>query len=241
MAREPERSDMSNLRPTVEVNPSAETITALAARPDPNAIIMLNLLRFNQPDGMDAYARYGRSIVGASRTRGSRAAYTAAATDANGPWDRVTLVRYPRRAAYLDLQADPAYRGAVIHRTEALAARLLYVFHDPSGDPDREFDVAAHGDEAFVVSVIRFVDGAVPADWEPPPNVALDLEADHAMVSDGLWHRLVVARYESVDAAQAHDSRRDPMVADAIDVLTQPAPWPFSLDVSGGPAQDQKR
>ena len=225
---------MSNLRPTIDVNPSRETVAALAARRDDNAIIMLNLLRFHEPDGMDAYARYAQSMVAASRGRGSRAAYTAAAADAGGPWHRVTLVRYPRRAAYLALQTDPAYRGAVVHRTEALAARLLYAFHDPTGDPDRGFDVeSGEPSAAFVVSVIRLVEGGAVSPWVAPPNAVLDLEADQAMVSDGRWDRLVVTRCESVESARVHDSRRDDAVADAIDVVTQPAPWPFPLDGEG--------
>ena len=221
---------MSNLRPTVEVNPSPESVDALAARPDDNAIIMLNLLRFREPDGLAAYAEYGKVASGTVRSRGGFAPYSAAAVDSNAVWDRVTLVRYPRRAAYLDMQNDPAYVGAIPDRTAGLSARLLYAFHDPHGDPDQDFPIVSHdADEAFVVSVIRYATQADAAGWLAPANAVLNLEADQAMVSDGLWHRLVVFRYDTIAAAADHDSTSQVAVVDAIDVVTQPAPWSFPL------------
>ena len=222
---------MMNLRPTAEVNPSRETVEGLAARPDNNAIIMLNLLRFREPDGMEAYGRYGRVASGTVRSRGGFAPYTAAVVvPRETGWERVTLVRYPRRAAYLDMQHDPAYVGAIPDRTEGLAARLLYAFHDPSGDPDQDFAVESRSDdEAFVVSLVRLNEETSGANWQMLAGTVLDLVSDHAMVSDGLWDRLVVARYPSIEAASAHDSTTSPSVLEAIDLVTQPAGWSFPL------------
>ena len=74
-------------------------------------------------------------------------------------WDQVTLVRYPRRAAYLDMQSDPAYVGAITDRTSGLSARLLYPFHDPAGDPDDPFRIErSGGDEVFVVRLHQRAD-----------------------------------------------------------------------------------
>lgn len=218
----------SDLRPASEVNPSSATVEALRSRPDDNAIIMLNLLRYREPDGAEAYARYGKVAGGTVRARGGFAPYTAAVVDEHAEWDRATLVRYPRRAAYLDMQSDPAYIGAIPDRTAGLEARVLYAFHDPHADPDQDFEIAqSTPEEAFVVSVVRFAAGMSSTDWTPQPNVVMDLEADQAMVSDGLWDRLMVTRYESIALARTH--RNDDAIVESIDLVTQPAGWSFPI------------
>ena len=41
-------------------------------------------------------------------------------------WDELLLVRYPSKAAFLGMLADPEYRAATVHRTAALAdSRLI--------------------------------------------------------------------------------------------------------------------
>ena len=113
--------------PTADVNPSKASLEALAARPDDDPIIMINLLKFAEPDGEEAYKRYARVSSKEVASRGGGVVYAGDAI-APGDWDRIACVYYPRRAAFLDMQQSPAYQGAIPHRTEGLGARLLFAF-----------------------------------------------------------------------------------------------------------------
>jgi hypothetical protein len=224
--------------PTGAVNPSPASIAALAARPDDDAILMVNLLRYAPDGGREAYGRYGKVAYGTVTARGGRIAYTAAVLGDDPAWDTVTLVRYPRRAAYLDMQRDPAYVSAIADRTRGLAARLLYPFHPAGGDPDDPFRIERPaGDGVIVVCLVR-----AGADRDPTgtpagrggmdPNdigeVLIRLQGDVPMVSDDRWDELVILRYPSLDALPAGGPGprpgADPGVAAAITLVTRPLP-----------------
>ena len=92
------------INPTTAVNPSQESIVALRELPDDDPVVMVNLLKFREPDGRKRYARYaavsGREIA----DRGGRVLYSGRSL-ADSEWDSVALVYYPRRGARLDMQA----------------------------------------------------------------------------------------------------------------------------------------
>ncbi|MGI9612536.1 MAG: hypothetical protein ACR2QO_06490 [Acidimicrobiales bacterium] len=219
----------TDVNPTAAVNPNEASIQALAARPDNDAIIMVNLLKFRPDGGRDAYARYGAVASGTVRERGGSIAYSAPVICGDA-WDQVTLVRYPRRAAYLDMQSDPAYIGAIPDRTKGLSARLLYPFHDPEGDPDDSFRIErSGGDEVFVVRLGQRADGdpssrggAVPGSGAVSGSggsqVVLLLHGDVAMVSDDRWDELTITRFPSVESVEL-----DADDTTAIVLITQPS------------------
>lgn len=207
-------STVPSPNPTVEVNPSSESVAALWGRPDEGPIIMVNLLRFVPGGGREAYARYGAVASGTVRARGGSVAYTAPVIEGDSDWDTVTLVRYPRRAAYLDMQTDPAYVGAIPDRTAGLSARLLYPFYDPDGGPEAPLHIERPTGEGVVVVSLHSV-AMQPMNGE----VVLRLVADMPMVSDQLWSELVVARFDSMDAAVAANSSGD---GDVIQMITRP-------------------
>lgn len=211
--------------PTSAVNPSQASVDGLAARPDEDAIIMVNLLRYQPDGGRESYYRYGAVASGTVRARGGSVAYTAPVIGPDPAWDTVTLVRYPRRAAYLDMQSDPAYVGAIPDRTAGLSARLLYPFHPVGGDHDHPFRIErSGGDEVFVVSLVRFADGNPAAAWSPAGDVVLRLQADVPMVSDAVWHELIVARYRSQADLPPDPGDHGDGIEDAITLITQPTP-----------------
>ncbi|MHA6491882.1 DUF1330 domain-containing protein [Pseudomonas borbori] len=126
------------------LNPTAEQLSAFAATvPDDTPILMLNLLRFqaqaaypagsDQPacSGREAYARYSRVALGKVRGVGGEVqvmatAHVALIAPSEERWDDMLLVRYPSKAAFLAMLADPEYRAATVHRTAALAdSRLI--------------------------------------------------------------------------------------------------------------------
>ncbi len=210
--------------PTAEVNPSAASIEAFGRRPDDDAFIMVNLLKFNPDGGREAYARYGAVATGTVKARGGSIAYSAPVIgDEN--WDQATLVRYPRRAAYLDMQSDPAYLGAIPDRTSGLSARLLYPFHDPAGDPDDPFRIErSGGDEIFVVRLGQRSQGDNGgAGAGASDEVVLRLYGDMPMVSDDRWDELTVIRYRSLDAVDMPDTSGEGS-SPAIDLVTKPTP-----------------
>ena len=146
--------------PTSAVNPSDESIAALRERPDDDPIVMVNLLKYAEPGGRERYARYGAVAGREIAARGGRVLYSGTSL-AGDHWDGVALVYYPRRAAWLDMQDNPAYQAAIADRTAGLSARLLYAFTHGAGpvpvtpppleDVQRESD-----DEVFVVNLLRY-------------------------------------------------------------------------------------
>lgn len=126
------------------LNPSRDQLAAFAeGMPDDSPILMLNLLRYqdeaNYPadsgqspcSGREAYRRYSRTALAKVQGVGGRVELLAAAQVAliapeGEHWDELLLVRYPTKAAFLGMLADPEYRAATLHRTAALAdSRLI--------------------------------------------------------------------------------------------------------------------
>lgn len=170
---------------------------SLAAAPDNGPIIMLNLLRFAEPNGRADYGRYSAVAFGTVKARGGSASYLGHAVSKPSAWDTAILVRYPRRAAYLDMQSDPAYLGAIPDRTAGLAARLITPFHLPDGSPDEPFAIPSPSDDEVVV--VSLHDGPVAK----PGVTLLALEADVPMVTDRVWSKLSVLRFASIDEAES--------------------------------------
>lgn len=109
---------------------TAADIDRFLAEDDGQPIIMLNLLRFKADGGRQRYldylamagpivARYGAEIIFA----GDGA--TALCAEAGQSWDAVALVRYPKRASFVDMIADPAYAVADPIRMSALEEAVL--------------------------------------------------------------------------------------------------------------------
>ena len=194
-------SNLITPNPTNAVNPSPETITELAARPDSSAIIMLNLLKFADIGGREAYDRYSKVAYGTVSARGGSLAYGGDVLE-NSQWDRALLVRYPKRAAYLDMQSDPAYQGAIPDRTQGLKARLLYCFCPLVGATD---DFTIHDENSedgiYVVSLLAAANERTP---EPSDgDVTLRLRADMGLVADQTWTELIVTRHQTIDRARS--------------------------------------
>jgi len=205
--------------PTAAVNPRPESLAALAARPDDDAICMVNLLKFRSPDGEAAYGRYGRIAGKEVAARGGGILYAGNAVAAGVgdiAWDRIALVYYPRRAAFLDMQQSAAYQGAIPDRTKGLEARLLFAFNASVGDglqptPAPEADTGS----VYVVNLLQYRGevghenykkyGAVANNLitDLGGEVVFDLRANQAMVSDNAWEHFVLVRYPSLEALKS--------------------------------------
>ena len=93
-------------------------------------VLMLNLLRF-APGGRDSYAQYARHLAETFLPRyGAEVVYagdghTALVAEDGQAWDAVLVVRYPDRAAFSRMVADPEYQQVTALRTAALTEAVL--------------------------------------------------------------------------------------------------------------------
>jgi uncharacterized protein (DUF1330 family) len=113
------------------IEPTPEQIARFQASTDGGPVTMLNLLRFAGDEGRESYARYGGEVVAHLQRVGGEIVYFGACDEALiGPeareWDAVALVRYPSRAAFLEMVTDPGYLATAEHRSAGLAdSRLI--------------------------------------------------------------------------------------------------------------------
>ena len=111
------------------VDPTPEALQAFVAE-DPSApLVMLNLLRFAE-GGREAYARYSAATAPFLAEYGGSLVYagdgsSALVAEHGQAWDAVLVVRYPDRAAFGRMVADPEYRKVSELRSTALAEAVL--------------------------------------------------------------------------------------------------------------------
>jgi uncharacterized protein (DUF1330 family) len=93
-------------------------------------VVMLNLLRFAD-GGRELYDRYAAALSSTFLPRyGGEVLYagdgsTALVAEEGQAWDAVLLVRYPSRAAFSAMVADPDYQAVTELRTRALREAVL--------------------------------------------------------------------------------------------------------------------
>jgi uncharacterized protein (DUF1330 family) len=97
---------------------------------DTGPVVMLNLLRFRKDGGRERYAQYARALTGLLPRFGGEVIYagdghTPLVAEDGQAWDAVLCVRYPSRAAFSEMVADPDYQQVTHLRTEALEEAVL--------------------------------------------------------------------------------------------------------------------
>ena len=211
--------------PTSAVNPSQASIDLLSEWPDDGPIAMLNLLAYNGDAGRAAYGRYGAVASKTVAARGGSVVFMGPVIEPSDTWNTVVLVYYPRRAAYLDMQLDPAYLGAIPDRTAGLRARLLYPFALPQSDVAPT--ATASGSEVFKLELTQSSPGTDTADPASPGQVVLDLPAGGpGLVTDNPWDHLRVKRCPVAEASNHQGSStggNDPDAATRLHLFVQPA------------------
>lgn len=123
------------------VDPKGTDLKTLLAEDPGGPVVMLNLLRF-APDGRQFYDEYVRHLENTFLPRyGAEVVYagsggTALVAEDGQAWDAVVLVRYPSRAAFSRMVADPEYQTVTGLRTRALAEAVLQptIEWHPAGD-----------------------------------------------------------------------------------------------------------
>jgi uncharacterized protein (DUF1330 family) len=108
------------------LTPTAAQAELLAQFPEDRPLTMINLLRFNQPDGAAHYERYAREVQPHLERVGATAIYAGTAEalvigEGLRPWwDAIIVVRYPTRQAFVDMATGEGYAEVHEHRSAAL-------------------------------------------------------------------------------------------------------------------------
>ncbi|WP_435769489.1 DUF1330 domain-containing protein [Nocardioides sp. SYSU DS0651] len=93
-------------------------------------VVMLNLLRFVE-GGRESYAKYAAALTDTFLPKyGGEVLYagdgsTTLVAEDGQDWDAVIIVRYPSRAAFSQMVADPDYQEVTALRTQALSEAVL--------------------------------------------------------------------------------------------------------------------
>jgi uncharacterized protein (DUF1330 family) len=106
--------------------PTADQTQQLAQIPEDQPVVMINLLRFNQPDGIQHYERYAREVqphlerVGGAPIYAGNADAMVIGEGLQPWWDAIIVVHYPTRQAFLDMVSGEGYAEVHEHRAAAL-------------------------------------------------------------------------------------------------------------------------
>jgi uncharacterized protein (DUF1330 family) len=133
------------------IDPTPESVKRLVQNvPADVPVVMLNLLRFreqaaypqekNEParTGREAYTVYGQETEPHLQRVGGKVVWEGTAkhafiAPAGEHWDKILLVEYPSRDAFLSMLKSPDYQAITYHRTAALEdARLIVTLKNPA-------------------------------------------------------------------------------------------------------------
>ncbi|OBG98596.1 DUF1330 domain-containing protein [Mycobacterium sp. E3251] len=108
------------------LEPTREQFAALAARPADAPVVMVNLLKFKTPGGLESYQRYGQEVAPHLQRVGATVRYAGTAPafvigDGERPWwDAILLVEYPTPQAFIDMVTTAEYAAVHEHRAAGL-------------------------------------------------------------------------------------------------------------------------
>jgi uncharacterized protein (DUF1330 family) len=119
---------------TIPHEATEEQLAALAARPAHAPVVMVNLLKFKKPGGLERYEQYGQEAaphlegVGAKIRYGGNAPAVLLGEGSKPWWDAILIVEYPTPAAFLEMVTAPDYphatRAEALDRGELIATSL---------------------------------------------------------------------------------------------------------------------
>ena len=119
------------------VEPSSKELQHFKDGDTGKPLVLVQLLRFAE-GGRDRYLQYSIGAQQVLGRLGAQIIYAGECTDPllapeGEPWDAVVIVRYPRRSAYLEMLADPAYQAITPLRRSALREAAILPMDDWPG------------------------------------------------------------------------------------------------------------
>ena len=113
---------------------TAVQLAALAERPADAPVVMVNLLQFKNPGGLERYLQYGLEAAPHLERVGARIIYGGVAPaillgDGQKPWwDAILIVEYPTPAAFIEMVTAPDYpeelRATALDRGDLIATSI---------------------------------------------------------------------------------------------------------------------
>ncbi|OBA71710.1 DUF1330 domain-containing protein [Mycobacterium sp. 1554424.7] len=110
----------------MSLEPTAEQFAALAARPKDVPVVMVNLLQFKSPGGLERYGQYAQQVAGHLERVGAEILFGGTTPgvvigDGRRPWwEAIVIVRYPSPAAFIAMVTNEEYAALHEHRAAAL-------------------------------------------------------------------------------------------------------------------------
>jgi uncharacterized protein (DUF1330 family) len=111
-----------------------EQLQRLRDADDGRPFVLAQLLKF-APGGRDEYIAYSRDAQRILRGSGATVVYAGECPDALGTpeshaWDVIVLVRYPSRAAYVEMLSNPDFQEVAERRRKSLRDAVFLVMDD---------------------------------------------------------------------------------------------------------------
>jgi uncharacterized protein (DUF1330 family) len=115
------------------IDPTDKQLTGFidAATERQGAVVMINLLAFNDEGGQPSYELYAAEVLPHLERVGARIIYAGHPSEVliggeeHPWWDAIAVVEYPSRAKFIEMVNDPEYQKIAAHRTAALATSEL--------------------------------------------------------------------------------------------------------------------
>jgi len=119
------------------VEPDSAALQRFGEDDDRESLVLVQLLRFAE-GGRERYLEYSAAAQRLLAGVGAQVLYAGECIEPlwapqGGGWDAVVLVRYPNRAAYLEMLAHPAYQEIAPLRRSALREAALLPMNDWPG------------------------------------------------------------------------------------------------------------
>lgn len=115
------------------LTPSAAEVEALRQQVGDGPVIILNLLKYREPGGREAFGSYAALSGPLLARQGGEIFYIAEAgpTIAGEDWDSVAMIRFPSIDAFIGLAGDPEYLAKAPALREAALERTLWMVTQP--------------------------------------------------------------------------------------------------------------
>jgi uncharacterized protein (DUF1330 family) len=117
------------------LTPTTEEVEALRNQVGPGPVVMLNLLKFREPGGREAFGAYGAMTGPLIARQGGEVMYVGEV----GPslvgedWDTLILVRFPSIEAFIGLAGDAEYQERAPALRDAALERTTWTVTRPAG------------------------------------------------------------------------------------------------------------
>jgi uncharacterized protein (DUF1330 family) len=111
------------------IKSNEDQFKVLAASPNQEPFVMLNLLKFKKEGGREAYFRYIRESGPFVEAVGAKVVYFGKPKEllqGSEDWDLLMLVSYPSRKAFLSMANNPEYLKVHEFRAEGVERAVLY-------------------------------------------------------------------------------------------------------------------